>query len=323
MYLFLAVVGHHCCTGFSLVVVHVLLIAGASFAAKHWLKGMWASVVAAPGLWSTVSRGSVAMWDLPRPGMEPMSPVLVGGSFTTEPPGKPRISLPFKEDSTFSGPPSQFSLFNLLYSFLFLSASLLLGVCLFKRFFNVILVETEGFGLCWWMGPSTTGRGWYLSSGAQDRLESTPPLSEPGSPCSMTSIGAWGLCEAEPGHSISGLGDSQECPSQIKCWLFFRHFHHNIGIEHIGQIKLIFLKAEWEKEGPCSVLKSLGSAPKALESLFLKEPKAASFFLVSGSKYFLSLVPFYYIYVLLLPECFASLFFLMNPSIFLYLFNYS
>ena len=77
-----------------------------------------------------------------------MSAVLVGGSFTTEPPGKPRISLPFKEDSTFSGPPSQFSLFNLFYSFLFPSASLLLGVCLFRRFFNVILMETEGFGLC-------------------------------------------------------------------------------------------------------------------------------------------------------------------------------
>jgi len=30
------------------------------------------------------------MWDLPRPGMEPMSPALAGGFFTTEPPGKPR-----------------------------------------------------------------------------------------------------------------------------------------------------------------------------------------------------------------------------------------
>ena len=29
------------------------------------------------------------MWDLPRPGVEPMSPTLVGGFFTTEPPGKP------------------------------------------------------------------------------------------------------------------------------------------------------------------------------------------------------------------------------------------
>ena len=29
--------------------------------------------------------------DLPNPGIEPMSPVLAGGFFTTEPPGKPCI----------------------------------------------------------------------------------------------------------------------------------------------------------------------------------------------------------------------------------------
>ena len=29
------------------------------------------------------------MWDLPRSGIEPMSPVLAGGFFTTEPTGKP------------------------------------------------------------------------------------------------------------------------------------------------------------------------------------------------------------------------------------------
>ena len=29
------------------------------------------------------------MWDLPGPEMEPMSPALAGGFFTTEPPGKP------------------------------------------------------------------------------------------------------------------------------------------------------------------------------------------------------------------------------------------
>ena len=33
------------------------------------------------------------MWDLPGPGIEPMSPTLFGGLFTTEPPGKPGISL--------------------------------------------------------------------------------------------------------------------------------------------------------------------------------------------------------------------------------------
>ena len=37
-----------------------------------------------------------SMWDLPRSGIEPVSPALAGGFFTTEPPGKPRTSL-FKE----------------------------------------------------------------------------------------------------------------------------------------------------------------------------------------------------------------------------------
>ena len=33
------------------------------------------------------------MWDLPGPGIEPMSPALTGGFFTTEPPGKPYLSI--------------------------------------------------------------------------------------------------------------------------------------------------------------------------------------------------------------------------------------
>ena len=36
------------------------------------------------------------MWDLPRPGLEPVSPALAGGFLTTAPPGKPP-SLPFKQ----------------------------------------------------------------------------------------------------------------------------------------------------------------------------------------------------------------------------------
>ena len=31
------------------------------------------------------------MWDLPRPGLEPVSPALAGGFPTTAPPGKPRV----------------------------------------------------------------------------------------------------------------------------------------------------------------------------------------------------------------------------------------
>jgi len=35
------------------------------------------------------------MWDLPGSGIEPMSPALAGGFFTTEPPGQPRIMVLF------------------------------------------------------------------------------------------------------------------------------------------------------------------------------------------------------------------------------------
>ena len=33
------------------------------------------------------------MWDLPEPGIEPMSPALTGRLSTTEPPGKPKKSI--------------------------------------------------------------------------------------------------------------------------------------------------------------------------------------------------------------------------------------
>ena len=33
------------------------------------------------------------MWDLPRPGLEPVSPALAGRLSTTAPPGKPRVYI--------------------------------------------------------------------------------------------------------------------------------------------------------------------------------------------------------------------------------------
>ena len=33
------------------------------------------------------------MWDLPGPGLEPVSPALAGGFLTTVPPGKPHMTL--------------------------------------------------------------------------------------------------------------------------------------------------------------------------------------------------------------------------------------
>ena len=40
------------------------------------------------GSWAQPPRG---MWDLPRPGLEPVSPALAGRFSTTAPPGKPSI----------------------------------------------------------------------------------------------------------------------------------------------------------------------------------------------------------------------------------------
>ena len=66
-YLFLFGLGLRCCEGFSLVVASEGLLSSCGAQASHcsgpsccaaWALGMWASVVVAPGLWST---GSVAV----------------------------------------------------------------------------------------------------------------------------------------------------------------------------------------------------------------------------------------------------------------------
>jgi len=49
----------------------------------YFLKMYLAALVAACGL----------MWNLPGPGIEPMSPALQGGFFTTDPPGKSDVLL--------------------------------------------------------------------------------------------------------------------------------------------------------------------------------------------------------------------------------------
>ena len=66
----------------------------------HWLLLLWStgsrhmgSVVVTHGLSSCGSRAYLlrGMWDLPEPGLEPMSPALAGRFLTTAPPGKPLI----------------------------------------------------------------------------------------------------------------------------------------------------------------------------------------------------------------------------------------
>ena len=111
IYLFLAVLGLHCWVGFSLVAenggysrvaVHEVLIEVVSLSSEHGLKGAQASAIAAYvlssciswvlehrlnscGVWASLLH---IMWGLPTSGIEPMSPLLAGGLFTTELPGK-------------------------------------------------------------------------------------------------------------------------------------------------------------------------------------------------------------------------------------------
>ena len=59
------------------------LIIVASLVAEHRLQTRRLSSC---GSWAQLLRG---MWDLPRPGLEPVSPALAGGLPTAAPPGKP------------------------------------------------------------------------------------------------------------------------------------------------------------------------------------------------------------------------------------------
>ena len=78
--------------GYSLVVVQGFLIAAASLTAEHGSRhtsfSHCSSVVAAPR--PILSHG---MWDLPGPGIEPVSPALAGRFLTTQPPGKSLVFL--------------------------------------------------------------------------------------------------------------------------------------------------------------------------------------------------------------------------------------
>ena len=92
IYLFLAVLGpRFCARAFSscgkrgplLIAVRGPLTIAASLVAEHKLQMRRLSSC---GLRAQPLLG---MWDLPRPGLEPMSPALAGRFSTTAPPGKP------------------------------------------------------------------------------------------------------------------------------------------------------------------------------------------------------------------------------------------
>ena len=107
LFILLAVLGLRCCTWAFLQ----LQRAGATLCCGEWVScgaqalGVPASVAVAHGLSSCGSQalerrlsscGAQAqllhsMWDLPGPGLKPVSPALAGGFLTTVPPGKPNI----------------------------------------------------------------------------------------------------------------------------------------------------------------------------------------------------------------------------------------
>ena len=66
------------------IAVHGPLTIAASLVAEHRLQ---VRRLSSCGSRAQLLRG---MWDLPRPGLEPVSPVLAGGFSTTAPPGKPK-----------------------------------------------------------------------------------------------------------------------------------------------------------------------------------------------------------------------------------------
>ena len=105
IYLFLTVLGLCCCAGFSLVAASqaTLQLQCTGFS-LWWLLLLWnmgarASVVAACGVQCTGLRAVAQrpshsnMWDLLGPGIEPTSPALVSGFFTSELPGKPLMKV--------------------------------------------------------------------------------------------------------------------------------------------------------------------------------------------------------------------------------------
>ena len=92
IYLFMAVLGlHFCARAFSscgkwgplFIAVRGPLTIVASLVAEHRLQTRRLSSC---GTRAQLLRG---MWDLPRPGLEPVSPALAGRFSTTAPPGKP------------------------------------------------------------------------------------------------------------------------------------------------------------------------------------------------------------------------------------------
>ena len=118
IYLFLSVLGlHFCVRAFSscgkrgplFIAVHGPLAVAASLVVEHRLQTRRLSSC---GSQAQLLRG---MWDLPRPGLEPVSPALAGRLSTTAPPGKPCFNfIEITSSSSSKGTKSPHNWFNIL-----------------------------------------------------------------------------------------------------------------------------------------------------------------------------------------------------------------
>ena len=107
------------------IAVHRPLTIAASLVAEHKLQ---TCRLGSCGSWAQLLHG---MWELPRPGLEAVSPALAGRLSTTAPPGKPIF-------------PNTFFIFLILFCFLFFDIVLLLFFFLSSFFFVLPLHEACG-----------------------------------------------------------------------------------------------------------------------------------------------------------------------------------
>ena len=112
IYLFLAILGHPCCTvisswseqGLLLVTVQRLFLLQTTGSRAYWLLVVAACGCSGCDSWAPEHRLNscgiwawlvCCMWDLPGPGIKPVSLALAGRFFTIEPRGKPRNAINF------------------------------------------------------------------------------------------------------------------------------------------------------------------------------------------------------------------------------------
>ena len=130
------------------------------------------------------------MWDLPGPGMEPWSPALVGGFFTTEPPGKPLKEIQDMQ-------------------ILWMSSWLVILICLILpiRMVNVLLQYTP---------PTDVSKSFEIP-GSQERNLRTPVKKKDGHKVSQRQL------RILTGHYFSYSASPKH--SELGSWCVVKHSH--------------------------------------------------------------------------------------------------